>query len=216
MILKKIQKNEKNVIKEEYYNMAKIILITHQKGGVGKSTLTFNLAQNISNNAKVAVLDFDLQGSLSRLKEMADDFDIIPYQDPIDLIDDLDYDFIFIDTPPYLSNHLAKLIQIADLIIIPTKAGILDLLAIESTINLIKSENKIEQSMVVFNMIKINTTLTMDILMGLNEYNIKIANTHISDLVAFTRSVLVKGIKNDRNAQKQLDNFTNEVLTALI
>lgn len=46
--------------------MPKIILITHQKGGVGKSTLTFNLAQNISNGSKVAVLDFDLQGSLSQ------------------------------------------------------------------------------------------------------------------------------------------------------
>jgi len=194
----------------------KIILITHQKGGVGKSTLTFNLAQNISKNTKVAVLDFDLQGSLSRLKEMTDDFDIIPYQDSIDLINDLDYDFIFIDTPPYLSNHLPKLIQIADLIIIPTKAGFLDLLAIESTINLIKSENKIAQAIVVFNMIKVNTTLTMDIIMGLHEYNIKIANTHISDLVSITRSVLEKGIKSDKNAQKQLDNLTKEVLTALI
>ncbi|MFK5958465.1 MAG: ParA family protein [Lutibacter sp.] len=196
--------------------MGKIILITHQKGGVGKSTLTFNLAQNLCKNATVAVLDFDLQGSLSRLKEMTDDFDIIPYQDSIDLINDLEYNFIFIDTPPYLSNHLPKLIQIADLILIPTKAGILDLLAIESTINIIKFENKIEQAMVVFNMIKVNTTLTMDILMGLEEYNIKIANTHISDLVSFTRSVLVKGIKNDRNAQNQLDNLTKEILTTLL
>jgi len=196
--------------------MGKIILITHQKGGVGKSTLTFNLALNISKNAKVAILDFDLQGSLSRLKEMTEDFDIIPYQDSIDLINDLDYDFIFIDTPPYLSNNLPKLIQIADLILIPTKAGILDLLAIESTISLIKKENKLEQTIVVFNMIKVNTTLTMDILIGLEEYNIKIANTHISDLVSFTRSVLVKGIKNDKNAQNQLDNLTKEILTTLL
>jgi len=46
--------------------MLKISLITHQKGGVGKSTLTFNLAQNISSKAKVAVLDMDVQGSLSQ------------------------------------------------------------------------------------------------------------------------------------------------------
>jgi len=37
--------------------MSNIILITHQKGGVGKSTLTFNLAQNIAKDSKVAVLD---------------------------------------------------------------------------------------------------------------------------------------------------------------
>jgi len=32
--------------------MAKIVLTTHQKGGVGKSTLTFNLANNFKENAK--------------------------------------------------------------------------------------------------------------------------------------------------------------------
>ncbi|WP_272149762.1 ParA family protein [Tenacibaculum aiptasiae] len=63
--------------------MGKIILITHQKGGVGKSTLTFNLAQNISENASVAILDLDLQGSLSQVKELASGFDIIPYKGKI-------------------------------------------------------------------------------------------------------------------------------------
>jgi chromosome partitioning protein len=196
--------------------MPKIILVTHQKGGVGKSTLTFNLAQNISSSAKVAVLDFDLQGSLSQLKDLVTDFEIIPFKGEIDDILKLDYNFIFIDTPPYLSNHLPKLIEIADLVIIPTKAGILDLLAIKSTLELIEDANKTADTLVVFNMIKANTTLTIDILIGLEEYNVKIANTHISDLVAFTRSVLVKGVKNDKNAQKQLDNLTKEVLTRLI
>lgn len=196
--------------------MAKIILITHQKGGVGKSTLAFNLAQNISSNAKVAMLDMDLQGSLIQLKELVTGFDILSYQDDIDAITKLDYDFVFIDTPPYLSNHLPSLIKMADLILIPTKAGILDLLAIKSTIEFIANENKMDSAMVVFNMIKANTTLTLDILIGLAEYQIRIADTHISDLVAFTRSVLVSGVKNDKNAQKQLDNLTKELLKNLI
>ncbi|WP_420235693.1 hypothetical protein [Tenacibaculum aiptasiae] len=92
----------------------------------------------------------------------------------------------------------------------------LDLLAIKSTIELIENENKADNTLIVFNMIKANTTLTLDILIGLEEYNIPIAKTHISDLVAFTRSVLVGGVQNDKNAQKQLDNLTKEVLTKLI
>lgn len=196
--------------------MPKIILITHQKGGVGKSTLTFNLAQNIAANSRVAVLDFDLQGSLSQLEELVTDFKIIPYQDKLESISELQYDFIFIDTPPYLSNHLAKLISISDLIIVPTKAGILDLLAIKSTLAIIEQEKRTMDTLVVFNMIKPNTTLTLDILIGLEEYNVKIASTHISDLVAFTRSVLVKGVSNDKNAQKQIDQLTEEILTQLI
>ena len=196
--------------------MPKIILITHQKGGVGKSTLTFNLAQNIAANSRVAVLDFDLQGSLSQLEELVTDFKIIPYQDKLETISELQYDFIFIDTPPYLSNHLAKLISISDLIILPTKAGILDLLAIKSTLAIIEQEKRTMDTLVVFNMIKPNTTLTLDILIGLEEYNVKIASTHISDLVAFTRSVLLKGVSNDKNAQKQIDQLTEEILTKLI
>lgn len=196
--------------------MPKIILITHQKGGVGKSTLTFNLAQNIAANSRVAVLDFDLQGSLSQLEELVTDFKIIPYQDNLESISELQYDFIFIDTPPYLSNHLAKLISISDLIIVPTKAGILDLLAIKSTLAIIEQEKRTIDTLVVFNMIKPNTTLTLDILIGLEEYNVKIATTYISDLVAFTRSVLLKGVSNDKNAQKQIDQLTEEILTKLI
>ena len=196
--------------------MPKIILITHQKGGVGKSTLTFNLAQNIAANSRVAVLDFDLQGSLSQLEELVTDFKIIPYQDKLESISELQYDFIFIDTPPYLSNHLAKLISISDLIIVPTKAGILDLLAIKSTLAIIEQEKRTMDTLVVFNMIKPNTTLTLDILIGLEEYDVKIATSHISDLVAFTRSVLLKGVSNDKNAQKQIDQLTEEILTQLI
>lgn len=196
--------------------MPKIILITNQKGGVGKSTLTFNLAQNISNESKVAVLDYDLQGSLSQLKELVTAFEIIPYMGEIDEILELEYDFIFIDTPPYLSNQLPKLIAIADLIIIPTKAGILDLLAIKNTLEMIELEKRTANTLIVFNMIKANTTLTLDILIGLEEYNIKVANTHISDLVSYTRSVLLKGVTKDQNAQRQIDHLTKEILLKLI
>ena len=70
--------------------------------------------------------------------------------------------------------------------------------------------------MCVFNIIKPNTTFTLDLVIGLEEYNVKIASTHISDLVAFTRSVLVKGVSNDKNAQKQIDQLTEEILTKLI
>ncbi len=56
--------------------MSKIVTVSHQKGGVGKSTLAFNLAQNISNNARVCILDFDKQGSLLSLSNMCD-FDIL-------------------------------------------------------------------------------------------------------------------------------------------
>ncbi|WFO15835.1 hypothetical protein M601_019245 [Cellulophaga baltica 4] len=65
-------------------------------------------------------------------------------------------------------------------------------------------------------MIKPNTTLTSDIIDGLDSYMVNVANTQISDLVAFTRSVLVNGVEANNNAQKQIDSLTKEVLTALL
>ncbi len=194
--------------------MAKIILIMNQKGGVGKSNLCYNLSQNLSEHSKVAILDTDVQGSLSQLSKIVDSFQITT--DENILTTDNNLDFIFIDTPPYLSSKLKGLIKIADLILVPTKAGILDLLAIDNTISVIKDELKEKNTMIILNMVKANTTITEDILNNLDSHKIKIAQTMISDLVAFTRSPLLKGVATNSNAQRQIDSLTKEVLTSLI
>lgn len=191
--------------------MAKIILITHQKGGVGKSTLTFNLATNIRDIAKVCIVDFDYQGSLNNIRELSK----IPIftEEKFNEILNLDYDFIFIDTPPYLSEKLPKLCDLADVIIIPSKAGFLDILAIRSTIQIVEETGNKNKAIVVFNMVKPNTSLTNEVTQQLDEYDVRISKTMISDLVAFTRSVLVNGVEDSINAQKQIDSLTKEILT---
>jgi chromosome partitioning protein len=76
--------------------MAKIILTTHQKGGVGKSTLTFNMALAIKNDVNVCIIDLDLQGSIWRSRTA---LDIPVYSaDKMGEVLKMDYDFIFIDT----------------------------------------------------------------------------------------------------------------------
>lgn len=123
-----------------------------------------------------------------------------------------DYDFIFIDTPPYLNEKIIDLCNISDVIIIPTKAGVLDLLAIKSTIDIVKQAKSENKAIIVFNMIKPNTTLTEEIKSQLQDYNIKVSKNMLSDLVSFSRSVLVNGVEENNNAQKQIDNLTKEIL----
>lgn len=194
--------------------MAKIILVTHQKGGVGKSTLTFNLAANLMGNAKVCILDMDNQGSLLNISGLSS----VPIFTSEKLTEKLkkDYDFIFIDTPPYINEKISELCEIADIIIIPTKAGILDLLAIKSTIDIIKEANAENKALIVFNMVKPKTTLTEEIKKEIVDYNITISKNMISDLVSFSRSVLVNGVEDNHTAQKQIDNLTKEILTLTI
>lgn len=194
--------------------MSKIILITHQKGGVGKSTITYNLAVNLKDNAKVCILDMDTQGSLMNINQLSE-VPIFPAEKLNDLKNS-DYDFIFIDTPPYLNSRIEELCIIANVIIIPTKAGVLDLLAIKSTIDIVVKAKAENRALIVFNMVKPNTTLTAEIKDQLKDYNIKVSKNMLSDLVAFSRSVLVNGVEEHRNAQKQIDNLTKEILTLSI
>lgn len=190
--------------------MPKIILITHQKGGVGKSTLTFNMASILKNDVKTAIIDFDLQGSLYKSRASSD----IPVleKEQINNVQNLDYDFIFIDTPPYLTEDLPKLCKLADVILIPTKTGIYDLLAIEETINIIKQVGKEDKTLIVFNMVKPNTTLTTEMQDAIDNYNIPIAETKISDLVAFTRSAITHGVEDSKKAYQQIESLTREIL----
>jgi len=194
--------------------MAKIILTTHQKGGVGKSTLSFNLAVNLKENAKVCIIDFDAQGSLYQVRDLSE-VPIFP-EKKLKEIQNSDFDFVFIDTPPYLSNRLTELCNLADVIIIPTKAGVLDLLAIKSTIDVVEQSGNKNKAVVVFNMVKPNTTLTDEIKSQLNDYDVRVSKNMISDLVAFSRSVLINGVEDNNKAQKQIDALTKEVLTIAI
>lgn len=193
--------------------MPKIILITHQKGGVGKSTLAFNMASILKESVNTAIIDLDLQGSLYKSRNSSS----VPIYPPNKLedINNMDYDFIFIDTPPYLISDLPMLCRIANVIVIPTKTGLYDLLAIEDTIEIVKSAKKEKDTLIVFNMVKPNTTLTNEMNEALERFNVSVSNTFISDLVAFTRSAINDGIEENTKAQNQIIELTKEVLSKI-
>ena len=52
--------------------MAKVLAFVNQKGGVGKSTLTFNMANALKNDVKVAIIDLDWQGSIYKSRSNSD------------------------------------------------------------------------------------------------------------------------------------------------
>ncbi len=192
--------------------MSKKILIANQKGGVGKSTLTFNLANKLKEFAKICIVDLDPQGSIIMAK---DNYEIEVYsKEEFDKKNHDDYDFIFIDTPPYLSEDLFNLISEASLILIPTKIGVYDFLAIGKIIDLVKDQGKENKTLIISNMVKPNTTLTAEMNEALNNYgDVNVSKNYISDLVSFTRSSVTAEL--DNKAQKQIDNLTIEVLNYL-
>lgn len=183
----------------------------HQKGGVGKSTLAFNIANNLKKNAKICILDVDYQGSLYETRSLSE---IDTYHiSELEKAESLNYDFAFIDTPPYLFDNSEYIVQISDLIVIPVKAGIYDTLSIKRTVDQIisfKAENK---ALIVFNMVKPKTNITDDVRSEIEDFGIPVSSNIISDLVAFTRSSITNSVEGSRTAQNQLDQLTQEILT---
>lgn len=189
----------------------KVITFMHQKGGVGKSTLAYNMAVNLKSAGKVCILDVDYQGSLYDIRGHTE-VDIY-HISQLDEIKTLDYDLMFIDTPPYIFEGIEKVCALSDVIVVPMRAGIADLLSIKKTISLLIEYNCAEKSLIVLNMVKPKTTLTDEIRKEVEQYGLPFTNCNISDLVVFSRSLLLNGVEENKSAQMQIDQLTKEILT---
>jgi chromosome partitioning protein len=202
-----------------YLYMGKIITIAHQKGGVGKSTLALNLAICFQDQLNVVLVDTDLQGSIIDLKEDLPAVTILQ-EDNFETIRNLKHDLIIIDTPPYLSSRLPELFLISDYVLIPTKAGFFDVMAIRSTIALVKeaqSQHRDLKSGVVLNMIKHRSGVTLEIQDLLKNLKVTVLKTIIHDRVSFTRSPITGGVLTgaDLKAKEEITSLAEEIVDSI-
>ena len=201
--------------------MPKIITLSHQKGGVGKSTLTLNLAYSFGDNLNTAIIDLDPQGTIAQLKPIIKTVGVISDIKDIRSIQDLPYDVIFVDTPPYLSDQLPELFNISDLVIIPTKASLADLMAIRSTIAILAEAKKIKPSLktaIVFNMVKQNALITEEIKGLIDEFGTPVLSGMVTDRLSFIRSLgMNKGVYaiDDPKAKAEIDILTEQIIKLL-
>jgi chromosome partitioning protein len=106
----------------------RIVVVTNQKGGAGKTTTTMNLAAILAEQSRVLVVDVDPQQSTTSWAVAAGDrlpFDFAAETNPTQLmrLRALPYDTILIDTPGNLTDSeiLAASLDIADFAIVPTE-----------------------------------------------------------------------------------------------
>ncbi|MCP9762315.1 ParA family protein [Lacihabitans soyangensis] len=198
----------------------KIITVAHQMGGVVKTTLTLNLAASLKNGGlKVALLDIDLQGSLAGISDELEDIAFIQ-PDELSNIGTLPYDVLIIDTPPYLINSLNDLFAISDYVLIPSKVGFFDVMAIRATLAIIREAQKSRPDLkygVVLNMLKSCTSITDDIRYILESYEAYVLKTVILERVSYTRSSITNGVfsTEDVKAHHEIIARTNEILDEL-
>lgn len=200
--------------------MAKIIVICNQKGGVGKSTLAFNLAYAFQNGLNVGLVDSDLQGSLKSLLLMMDGIDMVPFPEDLQTLKSNPKDLLIVDTPPYLSVELPKLFAIADYVLIPSKASFFDVMAVKETIALLKSTERNEPNRtagIVLNMVSAKSKLTEQMMNLLAEHKIPILETKVSNRLSYIRSLISGSVVNgkDKKAKEEIISLANEVINYL-
>jgi len=197
----------------------KIITVAHQKGGVGKTTLALNLAFCFADSARVAVTDTDLQGSINSLGGILTGIDLVS---PDDVLAGTvtGYDLLVIDTPPYLTNRLSDLFAISDFVLVPTKPGILDTMAVRATVGLLEESMKKKPSLkagIVLNMVMPRTSLTAEVRDVLSGFSIPVLPTQIHQRVSYARSPTTNGVfeSDDEKAKDEIQALATDILTQL-
>ena len=135
--------------------LSKVITISQQKGGTGKTTLAVHLALAFIkyHNLKVAIIDTDPQGSLGKWfvirseKKVSNDnltfktASLWGAQYESKTLKK-DNDIVIIDTPPKIESDARPSIEASDLVIIPMTPSHVDFWATEAIIDIAKKAKK--------------------------------------------------------------------------
>ncbi len=208
-----------------------IISFLNQKGGVGKTTLSINVATSLAlKKHKVLLIDADPQNSsldwaTTRKKETL--FTVVSITKPIihkevgKLIKN--YDFIIIDGPPRIYDVAKSAIVSSDVIIMPVQPSPYDIWAAQEVVGLIKEvaiplENiRTIKSAFVINRKIVNTAIGRDVNEALGHYDVDVLETHICQRVSYVESAtngtsVVEATTKDTLAKQEILSLTEEII----
>ncbi|MEA2029355.1 MAG: ParA family protein [Campylobacterota bacterium] len=127
------------------------IAVSHQKGGVGKSTLAYNLSVEFSKNYPTKVVDLDVQQTITACNVIRSKFGqkkltILSFEDKKEFVDFLNNDpedtLTIIDTGGFDSGLNRVAMYAADLIITPVSTEFLEVIGLEKYKKIIKEISK--------------------------------------------------------------------------
>ena len=176
-----------------------IVGVLNQKGGVGKTTLSVNLAACLARTgARVLLIDADPQGS-------ALDWAAARQGDPLFSVVGFPratihkeiaqlgqgYDHIIIDGPPRVTDLARSAIMASDIVVIPVQPSPYDIWAAEEVVKLITEARVYKEnikSVFVVNRKITNTAIGRDVREALAAYPIHVLDASIAQRVVFAEA----------------------------
>ena len=176
-----------------------IVGVLNQKGGVGKTTLSVNLAACLARTgARVLLIDADPQGSAldwAAARQGEPLFSVVgfPRATIHKEIAQLGqgYDHIIIDGPPRVTDLARSAIMASDIVVIPVQPSPYDIWAAEEVVKLIDEARVFKEnikSVFVVNRKITNTAIGRDVRETLAAYPIHVLDAAIAQRVVFAEA----------------------------
>ena len=174
----------------------RVLAMASQKGGSGKTTLSGHLAVQAqrAGAGPVVLIDIDPQGSLSDWwNERQTEYPAFAQTTVARLAADLEalrgqgFKLAVIDTPPAITMAIQSVIQVAELVVIPTRPSPHDLRAVGATVDLCERAGK--AAIFVVNAATPKARITADAAVALSQHG-TVAPITIHHRVDFAASMI--------------------------
>jgi chromosome partitioning protein len=204
-----------------------IIGVLNQKGGVGKTTISVNLAASLARSgARVLLIDADPQGSSLDWAAARDGdplFSVVGFPRPTihkEIVQlGQGYDHIVIDGPPRVTDLARSAIMAADLVLIPVQPSPYDIWAADEVVKLIDEARIYKEnikSVFVVNRKITNTAIGRDVGEALSAYPVPVLAATVTQRVVFAEAAAqgksIFEIDADGSAAREIDAVKTELM----